>query len=64
MFTTLQVFSQLNILSLCTSHTRMLTLIDQLGQDYDRKVTDWKRNVEDSTLNGMDEESVCLMSGP
>ena len=62
MFTTLQVYSQLNSLSLCTSHTRMLTLIDQLGQDFDKKVTDWKRNVEDTTLNATNEVSINLMS--
>ena len=41
-----QVYTQLNKVSLCTSHTRLLKLVDSLGKDFDKPVTTWKKNIE------------------
>ena len=54
----MQVYTQLNSLSLCTSHRRSLTLIDALGKDFDEPIRRWKEQVEDIMKNTRTEDEV------
>lgn len=58
----MQVYTQLNSLSLCTSHRRSLTLIDALGKDFDEPIRKWKKQVEDILKNTSTEDEVLIMS--
>lgn len=43
----MQVYDRLQKLCLCLSHSKTIQLIDQLGEDYDEVVRQWKQTADE-----------------